>query len=230
MAASASKLEKAFFKVTPATSGGLATTELTCRYNPTSVSIDGGSEYKSTVGKGYKSAPKVEFVGVKSRNLKTELFLYGRESSSVDVSEDVKTLLSWLKPTPNSLSTKKPRPPTVVFYWGKTQSFEAHLVSVSAKYEMFERDGTPLQARVNVQLTEAQAEVAKTNPSSGGLSGNRTHVVGAGDTLHSIAHRNYDSPTFWRGLAAYNAIDDPLRLPPGTELLVPPLEDVAPLS
>ena len=225
-----SKLEKAFFKVTPATTGGLSKTELRCRYNPTSISWEGSAQYKSTVGKGYKSAPKVEFVGVQSRHLKTELFLDGRETGSADVSGDVDTLLTWLKPTPSSMNTKKPAPPTIVFHWGKKQSFEAHLVSVSAKYEMFERDGTPVRARVNVDLEEAQAEVPKTNPSSGGLTGNRTHIVRAGDSLQSIAQRNYDNPALWRGLAAYNAIDDPLRVAPGRELLVPPLEDVAPLS
>ena len=228
--AGSGKLEKAFFKVTPATAGGLAKTELTCRYNPTSITTDGSAEYKSTVGKGYKSAPKVEFVGVKSRNFKTELFLDGRETGSLDVHEDVATLLSWLKATPNSINTKKPRPPTVVFHWGKKQSFEAHLVSVSAKYEMFDRSGVPIRARVSIQLQEAQAEVAKTNPSSGGLAGNRTHSVTAGDSLHSIAQSNYGSPSFWRGLAAYNQVDDPLRLAAGRELLVPPLEDVVALS
>ena len=224
--ASGGKLEKAFFKVTPGTAGGLVKTELTCRYNPTSISTDGSAEYKSTVGKGYKSAPKVEFVGVKSRNFKTELFLDGRETGSLDVFDDVKTLLSWLKPTPDSINTKKPRPPTVVFYWGKKQSFDAHLVSVSAKYEMFDRSGVPIRARVNVELQEAQAEVAKTNPSSGGLTGNRTHTIAAGDSLHSIAQSNYGSASFWRGLASYNEIDDPLRVAPGRELLVPPLEDI----
>ena len=224
------KLEKAFFKVTPATAGGLAKTELRCRYNPTSITTDGSAEYKSTVGKGYKSAPKVEFVGVKSRNFKTELFLDGRETGSLDVFDDVTTLLSWLKPTPDSISTKKPRPPTVVFHWGKKQSFDAHLVSVSAKYEMFDRSGVPIRARVSIELQEAQAEVPKTNPSSGGLAGNRTHTVTAGDSLHSIAQSSYGSPSFWRGLAAYNEIDDPFRMAPGRELLVPPLDDVVALS
>lgn len=230
MAGNASKLEKAFFKVTPGTAGGLSKTELKCRYNPTSISWEGSAEYKSTVGKGYKHAPKVEFVGVRSRHLKTELFLDGRETGSADVSDDVDTLLTWLKPTPDSMDKKKGQPPVIIFQWGKKQSFEAHLTSVSAKYEMFERDGTPLRARVNIDLEEAHAEAPKQNPTSGSLNGNRTHLMAAGDSLHSVAYRNYGDPTLWRGLAAYNDIDDPMRVWPGTEILVPTLDDIAQLA
>lgn len=227
---SAGKLEKAFFRVTPATAGGLSTTELRCRYNPTSITTEGAAEYRSTVGKGYRKGPKVEFIGVKSGRFKTELFLDGRETGSHDVNDDVKTLLSWLKPTPDSFTAKKPKPPTVVFHWGNKQSFGAHLVSVSAKYEMFDGTGVPIRARVSIELQEVQAETPKTNPSSGGLAGNRTHTITAGDSLHSIAQSSYGSPSLWRGLAAFNEIDDPLRMAAGRELLVPPLEAVVGLS
>ena len=37
-------------------------------------------------------------------------------------------------------------------------------------------------------------------------------TVVAGDTLASIAYAEYGDPTMWRPLAAFNGIDDPLRL------------------
>ena len=54
----------------------------------------------------------------------------------------------------------------------------------------------------------------------------RVHTVVAGDTLASLAYREYGDPTLWRPLAAFNGIDDPLRLPPGATLLLPAVEDL----
>jgi nucleoid-associated protein YgaU len=65
-----------------------------------------------------------------------------------------------------------------------------------------------------------------TNPTSGGPAGRRSHTIGAGDTLHSIAQREYGKPGLWRGLADVNGIDDPLRVAVGTSVLIPPREDV----
>ena len=48
----------------------------------------------------------------------------------------------------------------------------------------------------------------------------RTTVVG--DTLQSVAFREYGRPTYWRAIAEANGIEDPLRLAAGTELLIPP--------
>ena len=52
----------------------------------------------------------------------------------------------------------------------------------------------------------------------------------AGDSLHSVAQREYGKPALWRGLAAANGIDDPLRVPVGTSVLIPPREDAENLS
>lgn len=219
-------LEKAYFKVTPDTVGGLSDTELTCRFNPSSVRQESAAEYSATVGKGYVEAPLIEFVGVKSSHLKMQLFIDGRETGSLDVSKDIDILVSWLQPTPNSVDEQKPAPPVVVFHWGKKSWFEAHLVSVSATYQMFDADGTPLVAKVDVDFESAHIEVKKQNPTSGSLEGRRVHVVLPGDSIHSIAFAEYSAARCWRGLAEANGIDDPLALRPGDELLIPPLDDV----
>jgi nucleoid-associated protein YgaU len=52
----------------------------------------------------------------------------------------------------------------------------------------------------------------------------------AGESLHSIAYREYGSAELWRGLAAENGIDDPLRVRPGTSIRIPPRERAAELS
>jgi nucleoid-associated protein YgaU len=55
-------------------------------------------------------------------------------------------------------------------------------------------------------------------------------VVTDGESLHSIAQREYDDARLWRGLAAFNAIEDPMRPLSGTALHIPPRETAAGLS
>ena len=50
----------------------------------------------------------------------------------------------------------------------------------------------------------------------------------AGDSLASVAFAEYGDPTAWRALAAFNDIDDPLRVPTGSLLLLPTPEELAP--
>ena len=74
------------------------------------------------------------------------------------------------------------------------------------------REGTPIRATCSVSMEEMPGEPAKQNPTSGGLSLPPVRTVVAGDSLASIAYAEYGDPTLWRPLAAFNGIDDPLRL------------------
>jgi nucleoid-associated protein YgaU len=87
-----------------------------------------------------------------------------------------------------------------------------------------------VRANVTVALVEVPNEPAGQNPTSGSLAGHRTVTMVAGESLHSIAYREYGRADFWRGLAAENCIDDPLRVRPGTSLRIPPRERAADLS
>ena len=52
----------------------------------------------------------------------------------------------------------------------------------------------------------------------------RVHTVTDGDSLQSIAYKNYGDATRWRTLAEANGIDNPLTLRRGHELTIPRLE------
>ena len=47
------------------------------------------------------------------------------------------------------------------------------------------------------------------------------HRVVAGDSLQSLAWREYGNASAWRAIAEANGIDDPSRLPTGIELVLP---------
>jgi nucleoid-associated protein YgaU len=137
-----------------------------------------------------------------------------------DISDDINQLQNWTCPTERVLSGVQ-NPPRVTFTWGSL-SFVGHISALNVNYLQFGVAGQPFRAEASITMTENPEAVPGTNPTSGGISGRRVHVVSAGDTLHSVSYREYGSPGLWRVLAEANGIDDPLRVLPGTTLLIPP--------
>ena len=203
---------------------------LHCAFNPSEYSISKSAEWRGTPSSGARTAPTPEFVGTKPRNLKMKLLFDAWASGEETVMAAVDQLLEWCNPTSASISQAKPSPPILAFTWGQSAFFDAYLQTVDAQYTMFKPDGTPLRATVNVALVEVPNEPAGQNPTSGSLAGHRTATMVAGDSLHSIAYREYGSAELWRGLAVENGIDDPLRVGPGTSLRIPPRDRAAELS
>jgi LysM repeat protein len=203
-----------------------------CQFNPAQYTLTKSSEWKTTPTPSAKPAPKSDFIGTRPHSMGMTLFFDGWESGR-DVDADLKTLLDWTNPTPDSIRKGKAHPPVLLFRWGGPPRFEAYLEQVVVTYEMFSRDGTPVRASAVVKLQELsreQAEQARTNPTSGGVAEYRTHIVAAGDTLHSVAYREYGKASYWRGLAVLNGIDDPLRIQPGVRLQIPPVAEAAAAS
>jgi len=120
-----------------------------------------------------------------------------------------------------------------MFQWGSSSTlsdFRGFLRSVSARFTLFRVDGTPIRATCNIRLEEVPHETARQNPTSGSRPGMRVHVLTEGETLHSVAWTEYRQARYWRGLAAFNDIDDPMRVEPGSTLLLPSPRDAARLS
>ena len=109
-------------------------------------------------------------------------------------------------------------------------TFDAYVSSVSVRYTMFRHDGTPYRATATVTLTEHSVLPARQNPTSGTLVRHAIHTTVAGDSLASIAYHRYGKPSYWRAIADANAIDDPLRVPTGLALIIPPVEEAVRLS
>lgn len=137
-----------------------------------------------------------------------------------DITDDIDTLQNWTCPT-ERVTSAAGNPPRVTFTWGGLH-FVGHIQTLSVTYKLFGVTGQPVRAEVSITITENPPPVTGTNPTSGGISGRRVHVMSAGDTLASVAYAEYRNPALWRALAEANGIDDPLRVAPGTTILVPP--------
>lgn len=200
---------------------------LTFGFNPKEYTIAKTAEWKRNPAKGAKATAMPEFTGSGGRSMTMEIFLDGTDAAEpFDVAKAVDTLFACLVPLPTSVSKQKPLPPFVQFGWGAGVQFTAYLKTVSAKYTLFSPAGKPLRAACAVTLEEIPADPSKQNPTSGGLAAVRGHTVVAGDSLASIAYGEYGDPGRWRAVAEANGIDDPLRLRPGTRLLLPAADEV----
>ena len=170
-------------------------------FNPKELAITKSSSWKDAQSRGAKKAPKKEFVGTNARTLTMELLFDGWASGKGDVSPNLKQLFDWTCPTSESMSANKPQPSVVILHWGSQAWFEGYVKSVNATYTLFDDQGTPLRATAKLTLEELPADAANQNPTSGSLPGHRTYKAVAGDSLHSIAFREYRRPGYWRALA-----------------------------
>jgi nucleoid-associated protein YgaU len=133
---------------------------------------------------------------------------------------EINQLQNWTCPT-ERIITGVHSPPRITFIW-RSLHFIGVITSLNINYKQFGVDGLPVRAEATISITENPPPISGTNPTSGGISGRRVHTFSAGDTLHSVAYAEYGNPAFWRVLAEANGVDDPLRIAPGTALLIPP--------
>lgn len=198
--------------------------EILFTFNPEKFSVSKGASWQRASQAGAPSAAMPEFTGSNPSRLTVQVFLDATDAASPTVMADVQRLLDCVVPLQRTIASGKPSPPWVVFGWGTYVSVVSIVTEVKADYTMFRPDGTPIRASVDLTLEEVPVTQPRQNPTSGGLDTQRSHQVVAGDTLASVAQAEYGSAGRWRSLAAANGIDDPMRVAPGTRLLVPELD------
>ncbi|MER5490182.1 CIS tube protein [Streptomyces sp. NPDC002454] len=213
---------------TSTTPGGLMRT-FTFEFNPAQLSLNQRTQWKATPTAAVREAAKPQFMGAEPREMTLEIFLDSSMKPDGDtVMKKVKSLLDCCEVTEKSLASDQPSPPWVRFEWGSfaTARFTAYVSSVEASYTLFGTSGVPIRATCRVHLVEIPGPTRRQNPTSGALNAQRVHRVVAGDSLPSLAWREYGRAGAWRAIAEANGIDDPSRLPTGTELILPAAEEV----
>jgi nucleoid-associated protein YgaU len=205
---------------------GAERSKVAFQFNPKELTLSKSAKWERKPARGASTAGPVEFRGAEPSKISLEMFFDETGKLDGSVVKAVETLLTCCVPTEETRGKKRALPPLVVFHWGPIVGFPAFITQVSAKYTLFASDGTPLRATCTVSLEELAGDLSGQNPTSGALSARRHHTVVAGDSLASLAYREYGDPEMWRALAEYNGIDDPLRLRPATDLLLPAPEDL----
>ncbi|MFI1352423.1 LysM peptidoglycan-binding domain-containing protein [Streptomyces sp. NPDC020898] len=197
-------------------------------FNPSQLSLSRRAQWKTTPTAAVRDGSLPEFLGPLPREMTVEIFLdSSEEPSSNSVLKKVEALFSCCETTAKSIAAKQSSTPWVVFEWGSfsTARFTAYVSAVDATYTLFGTTGVPIRATCQVHLHEIPSKTKGQNPTSGALTARRVHRVVAGDSLQSLAWREYGDATAWRAIAELNGIDDPNRLPNGFELILPAAEE-----
>ncbi|WP_299605211.1 hypothetical protein [uncultured Aquimarina sp.] len=116
-------------------------------------------------------------------------------------------------------------PRYLVLSWGKTLKFNCRLSSLDINYTLFERNGDPLRAELNVSFIgddTPKAQLAKLNLQSPDLTHYR--MIKAGDQLPLMCQEIYGSPMYYPLVASVNKLTDFRNLTPGQEIYFPPIE------
>jgi Contractile injection system tube protein/LysM domain len=193
---------------------------ITCAFNPENYTVSKTNiwTYKPTQG---KDMPDPEFGGGMPMTYKLSLLLdVSMEGNGASVKDQANKLMQ-------AMHGGGSAPKFITFSWGSIALPKAAPVSLSIQYALFQPNGEPIRAFVDLELAQAadttpvgQAQ----NPTTRGIAGLRAHIVRDGDSLPSIANEAYGDPTRWRVIAEANGIDDPMKLRRGAALSVPRLD------
>ncbi len=208
-----------------ATEGGR---RLKVQFNPTDYTLTKANQL-AEVGVPGLDSPILQFVRGQTETMKLDLFFDATEEGTGpqarSVTEKTDEFYDLVKIDNNTHA-----PPVLLFTWGGTafpgrtrNGFKCVCSSVSQRYTFFSESGVPLRATLTVELKEYKTlteQLQQLNLKSGDHT--KADVVGARDTLASVAQRAYGgSGSRWRLIAEANGIDDPSAIRPGSILRIP---------
>lgn len=139
------------------------------------------------------------------------------------------------------------RPPVVRFVWGKSWNMPGVIVAIAERFDLFDATGAPRRSWLRLKLRRVAEPDA---PPAGGYdtelaaaaqaapvpaAADAVAAVGDGEPAPGYSGVRFDllagdalgNPHRWRMLAAHNDIDNPMDVPPGAVLSVPPLGGAA---
>lgn len=197
--------------------------ELPVMFNPTEYSLDKqlNIDQKEVAG---QTAPTDQFVSGNAETLSTEFFFDTLESGD-DVRKKHTDRIDSLLVAHPSQNQNAPEPPKCRFIWGSL-IFKGRLKSAKKTFTMFDRDGVPVRAKVQVTFEGSrilEEESSAAQEQSG--DGTRSHTVTEGDTLWDIAGSAYGDPEQWRRIADANGVENPRTLQVGRVLEIPPTKE-----
>lgn len=209
---------------TPSDSQGKS---LFVQYNPAELTFTKGAQVAEIPIPGLDT-PLLQFVRGQAETLTLELFFDSTEDGTGPTAKPVTKLTDEFYDLVK-IDPKTHAPPVLLFTWGGTafpghrrDGFRCVVTSVRQQFTMFAPDGTPLRARLTVELKEYKPLLQQLHE-LGLESADHTKsvVVRDGDTITGLAYREYGDDRAWRRIADENRIDDPLSVAAGAILRVP---------
>lgn len=173
-----------------------------------------------------------------------DVSLAGSSISSEDVRDLTRPLWELAE---NTQSGGYGRPPLCRFVWGKSWNIPGVVAAVAERLEVFTTEGVPRRSWLRMRMLRAlepvtaqrpprTPRVAEELPQPGMLSSPEPaemhQILGGeaaegGERPDQLAYQYYGDASLWRELLTVNGIDDPMHIPAGHLLEIPPLSDLS---
>lgn len=196
--------------------------------NPENFSLQHNPVYEPTKELN-SSAGTLTYKNTESTNLKFSKILV--DSTGVIVLPDelkshttVDGYVETLRTTLQGYVDTMHAPPFVKISWGSL-SFIGVCTSFSVNYVMFDPDGCPIRAFVDLQFNSTKSFETKTIEAAK-KSPDMTHIrtVQAGDTLPLMTYKIYGDSSYYLEVARANGLSGMNEIKPGDKLAFPPLK------
>lgn len=204
-------------------------------FNPTNYSVSKGAQI-AEIGIPGLDSPILQFVRGTTEEINFKLFFDTTEDGR-DVREFSENFYNLVK-----INSDLHAPPVCRLSWGENNAvggiigkaskykrpqenkFRGIVSNISQNFILFSSEGIPLRTEMNVAFKEYKTldqQIRELNLKSS----DHTKVVNVqrGDSLSSIAAKEYGDPARWREIADRNKIIDPKSIRPGQELVIPPI-------
>ena len=205
-------------------SKGKAKSTLPVQFNPENYSISRGIEYKSNNGIGQEDHPaNMQPERGKLAKLSVSIYI----DSSTELQEFVmpkqfekhvteKAELSEICKMLGKLTKYNHEmhlPESIVFSWGNMQ-FQGNATQVNINYEMFNREGKPVRAKIDMTIEGEEKDILKEIKANPNESPDRTkyRALGPLDELWMLAYDEYDDSSAWKEIARENEILNPRKI------------------
>ncbi len=205
--------------------------EFVVDFNPSSFTINNKIEYKKTDAKGQDGGdPQFEKIPPLEFSIEFTIDGTGVSVGSKPASEQKDYLKKQVRKlrdvTGCNINGEIHRPNYLAVLWG-TFYIECVLVSLNITYNLFDRSGTPLRAKVNCSFLErigADKSGRKSRLESPDLT--KYETVRDGDLLPLIVKAKYNDPAYYLQVARINKLKSFRNIPTGTILILPPMKDI----
>lgn len=217
----------------PKTKGGLVPAQLInlstneivhFMFNPNEYTISKSNSWEKKSKKG-SNVPSVSFKQGGTKTLKLQIFFDTfMDETRTDVRKYTDTIWKMMAVDPNKedSSTKKSEPPQVAFKWGNLY-FKAVITQMSQKFTLFLDTGVPVRSTIDLTLEQVEDPYEfRPQPVPSQPTDTRKAIISQlKQRLDQIANDELGSPSKYRDIAAASNVDDPRKIPPGTQLTVP---------
>lgn len=189
--------------------------EIPVLFNPSEYSLSKNNTWKEA-NKRDLNTPMLQFANCECETLSLDLIFDSYEDrKDVRLHTDEFAGLMHIDP-------RSHKPYILKFVWG-SMVYLCVLVSVKQTFTLFLSDGTPVRAKLSVSFMEWGPEANAENHELHSSDRTKVHIINEGDSLWSIAAKEYNDAAKWKYIAERNGISNPRILETGMRLEIPPL-------